>query len=96
MVRSKLRQLITTIALGLSVSSQALGQGALIDNHAIQVYKRWRETSPVSRPSWRRSEIPGSRVDFSEFADAHSNLGTTLVQQGRYDEAMVELQKATE
>lgn len=98
MVRSKLRSLITItgIVLGLSTAAQALGQGTQPDNRAIQAYNDGVQLL-------KDHDLTNAEAKFREaisispkFADAHSNLGTTLVQQGKSDEAMAELQTATE
>lgn len=94
MVAFRSRKFFTGVALAVGLSSSTVF-AQTPDNQAIKLYNEG-----VQHVTAR--ELPEAESKFREaiaispsFADAHSNLGTTLVQQGKYDDALTELQKAT-
>lgn len=105
MIGKKLTLLMASaLMLMLSVSPLNAAEKAAVhtqpafqpDNQAILLYNEGVKLIG-------EHDIEGAAGKFREaigispkFADAHSNLGTALVQSGKYDEAMVELQTATE
>lgn len=97
MVRSKLGPLVSGLLLAISISSQAFGQaGFMPNNEAIELYNDGVKLVTAHELQNAEAKFRAAIAISPDFADAHSNLGTTLVQQGRYDDAMAELQKATQ
>lgn len=94
MVRSKFAKIVSVVSAFIALQSPTLAQ-VQPDSKAVELYNDGVKLATDH-------DLPNAEAKFRaaleispSFADAHSNLGSTLVQEGKYDEAMAELQKAT-